>query len=100
MKFNGNLGPEKNQTHHERKNGKKIITSWQDHQQTPHSSESVKINPTIKQNEDKNRRNSINKMSQGTIRERNEKNVNNDKQKCLPFIFSIEFVVVVVSLVL
>ena len=22
MKFNGNLGPEKNQTHHERKNGK------------------------------------------------------------------------------
>ena len=73
MKFNGNLGPEKNQTHHERKNGKKIITSWRDQQQTPHSSKSVKINPTINQNEDKNRRNSINKMSQGTIRERNKK---------------------------
>jgi len=49
LKINGNLGPEKNQTHHERKNGKKIITSWRDHQQTPRSSKSVKINPTINQ---------------------------------------------------
>jgi len=47
---------------------------------THHSSKSVKINPTIKQNEDKNRRHSMNKMSQGTIRERNKKNVNNNKQ--------------------
>ena len=45
------------------------------HGETIKSSESIKINPTIKQNEDKNRRNSTNKMSQGMIRERNKKNV-------------------------
>ena len=37
------------------------------------SSKSVKINPTIKQSEDKNRRHRMSKMSQGTIRERNKK---------------------------
>ena len=55
MKFNGDLGPEKNQTHHERKNGKKIITSWrnhqikQKHQNQPNNQPDEDKNPTINQ---------------------------------------------------
>ena len=66
------------------------------HGKTIKSSKSIKINPTIKQNEDKNRRHSMSKMSQGMIRERNKKKYQQQQTKCLPFIFSIEFVVVVV----
>ena len=76
MKFNGDLGPEKIKPITKEKMEKKSSR----HGETIKSSKSIKINPTIKQNEDKNRRHSINKMSQGTIRERNKKNVKNNKQ--------------------
>ena len=75
MKFNGDLGPEKNQTHHERKNEKKSSR----HGETAFK-QKCKNEPNNQPDEDENKERNANVMSQGMIRERNKKNVNNDKQ--------------------
>ena len=67
MKLNGNLGPEKNQTHHERKNGKKTS-----HHGETAFKQKCQNEPNNQTDEDKNKEHNMKVMSQGTKREKKE----------------------------